>query len=224
MRAPAVRHPRSPVLKNESIAAYGWDSSARPESCGYVAPIVLDIVHGLGARRILDLGCGNGELCGLLARAGCEVVGVELDTAGVQLARRTHPGVRFHNFGVQDDPRDLLAHERGHRFEAVVSTEVIEHLFAPHLLVAYARAVLVPGGSLVVSTPYHGYLKNLALSLAGHWDRHHTPLWHGGHIKFWSRATLTQLLTEHGFRVTGFRGAGRAPWLWKSMILTGRAQ
>jgi 2-polyprenyl-3-methyl-5-hydroxy-6-metoxy-1,4-benzoquinol methylase len=105
------------------------------------------------------------------------------------------------------------------RLDAVVSTEVIEHLFSPHLLPIYAFKVLNSKGYIILTTPYHGYLKNLLLSLFGKWDKHHTPLWHGGHIKFWSRATLTQLLSENGFKVIGFSGVGRVPYLWKSMVI-----
>ena len=110
----------------------------------------------------------------------------------------------------------------GEPFEAVVSTEVIEHLFRPRLLPTFARALLGPGGYLLVSTPYHGFLKNLALSCFNRWDAHHTPLWDGGHIKFWSRATLTRLLEENGFEVVSFYGVGRVPRLWKSMLLVAR--
>lgn len=205
-----------------NVDAYGWDSASRPESSNYIAPMVMKILNRTGARRVLDLGCGNGDLCGQLARAGYDVVGVEVDTDGVRIARQTYPQVEFHNFGVQDDPQVLLNLENGHRFDAVVSTEVIEHLFAPHLLPAFAREVLIPQGHLVISTPYHGYAKNLMLSLFDHWDQHHTPLWHGGHIKFWSAATLTRLLEEQQFEVTAFNGVGRLPYLWKSMILTAR--
>jgi hypothetical protein len=74
----------------------------------------------------------------------------------------------------------------------------------------------------VVSTPYHGYLKNLVISLLDKWDSHHTALWHGGHIKFWSQSTLTQLFSENGFTVCGFFGVGRVPFLWKSMIIVGQ--
>jgi hypothetical protein len=51
------------------------------------------------------------------------------------------------------------------------------------------------------------------------WDHHHSPLWRGGHIKFWSEKTLTQLLSRNGFKVIGFYGVGRVPYLLKSMIL-----
>jgi 2-polyprenyl-3-methyl-5-hydroxy-6-metoxy-1,4-benzoquinol methylase len=221
MRSQRQSAPEDRTLNNEAVTNYGWDSAV-PTSCGYLAPAILKILRARGARRVLDLGCGNGELCGQLAGAGYEVVGVELDAAGVRIARQANPRIPFYNFGVHDDPQALLQQEGGRGFDAVVSTEVIEHLYAPHLLPSYARAVLVGGGQLVVSTPFHGYVKNLMLSIFDHWDRHHTPLWHGGHIKFWSRATLSRLLVEGGFDVTGFDGVGRLPYLWKSMILTAR--
>ena len=199
---------------------YGWKEADAPCSCAYVVPEVLRIVARLGARRVLDLGSGNGALCGLLKKEGYAVAGCEYDKNGVDIARATYPDVPFYNFGVQDDPAHLLATEG--KFDLVVSTEVIEHLFSPHHLPIFAGRVLADDGHLVLSTPYHGYLKNLALSLTDKWDAHHGPLWHGGHIKFWSRRTLTRLLEENGFEVLAFHGVGRIAYLWKSMILVCR--
>jgi 2-polyprenyl-3-methyl-5-hydroxy-6-metoxy-1,4-benzoquinol methylase len=207
-------------MSENLVREYGWSNAQCPHSCGYIAPRVLEIVKQLQVRRVLDLGAGNGSLCAQLSSSGCDTVGVEYDEEGVRIARSAYPTIPLYKFGVQDDPTHLMQHEEP--FDAVVSTEVIEHLFSPHLLPRYAAATLKQGGFLIVSTPYHGYLKNLALSVLDAWDKHHTPLWHGGHIKFWSRRTLTQLLTENGFEVTGFSGVGRLPYLWKSMILIAR--
>ena len=71
----------------------------------------------------------------------------------------------------------------------------------------------------MISTPYHGYLKNLALSLTDKWDSHISPLWDGGHIKFWSRKTLTDLLESEEFVLQDFSGCGRFPFFWKSMLI-----
>lgn len=199
------------------VVDYGWSSDQGPQSCGYIAPRILELLNQLNVKRVLDIGAGNGTLCAQINLQGYEVVGVEYDKVGVELARNAHPKIPFYNYGVQDNPAELLAHEPP--FDAVVSTEVIEHLFSPHLLPIYANGALKKGGYLIITTPYHGYLKNLALAFFGKWDHHHTVLWHGGHIKFWSRATLTQLLTEHGFKVVGFSGVGRMPYLWKSMVM-----
>jgi 2-polyprenyl-3-methyl-5-hydroxy-6-metoxy-1,4-benzoquinol methylase len=204
----------------ESRHGYGWGSAAPPHSCAYLVPVVISALRNLGVRRVLDVGAGNGALCGALSLAGFEVVGLEADEEGVAVARRTHPGVVFHRASIDEDLSAALAREAP--FDAVVSTEVIEHLYAPQRLPAVAARALAPRGYLVISTPYHGYLKNLALSLADKWDHHHTALWQGGHIKFFSRRTLTALVEGQGFDVVGFRGIGRLPFLWKTMLLTAR--
>lgn len=201
------------------VKDFGWRSPERPLHTAYTTSRILELLKELKVNRLLDLGSGNGCLCNDLSRLGYDTVGIEYDSKGVEIARQNYPGVVFYNQGVQDDPSEVLASESGKKFDAVVSSEVIEHLFSPHLLPLYAKAVLKEGGFLLVTTPYHGYLKNLALSLANKWDFHHTALSHGGHIKFWSRRTLTKLLSDNGFKVIGFYGAGRLPYLWKSFIL-----
>lgn len=199
---------------------YGWAGRGAPHSCGYLVPKVVEILQGLRVKRVLDIGAGNGTLCAELVRAGHEVVGLEPDADGVALARTLAPGAHFEHLGVEADAT-LLRQSHG-LFDAAVSTEVIEHLHAPHRLPALAAGLLPAGAWLIVTTPYHGYLKNLALSLAGKWDHHHTALWYGGHIKFWSRRTLTALLDDNGFDVVAFHGVGRLPYLWKSMVLVAR--
>lgn len=204
-------------MPDNTVESYGWEQADGPESCGYIAPRIVKILQSLNAKRVVDIGAGNGALCRLLTKSGMTPVGIEYDARGVEIARQALPTVRFYQAGVQDDPIPIIQAEG--QFEVAVSTEVIEHLFSPHLLPQFAARLLAPGGRLVITTPYHGYLKNLALSVAGKWDKHHTALWHGGHIKFWSRSTLTSLLERNGFKVIGFEGVGRFPYLWKSMVI-----
>jgi 2-polyprenyl-6-hydroxyphenyl methylase/3-demethylubiquinone-9 3-methyltransferase len=64
----------------------------------------------------------------------------------------------------------------------------------------------------------------VAVAIAGKFDTHFSPLWDGGHIKFWSRRTLSELLTEQGFKNIGFEGAGRLPLLWRAMVMSGQVQ
>jgi 2-polyprenyl-6-hydroxyphenyl methylase/3-demethylubiquinone-9 3-methyltransferase len=81
---------------------------------------------------------------------------------------------------------------------------------------------LKPDRYLILSTPYHGYLKNLALAASGKMDGHFTVLWDGGHIKFWLRKTITHALNENKFAVEEIRRVGRLPALAKSMIVVAR--
>lgn len=171
-------------------------------------------------KSVCDLGCGNGYLSGMLARRGYRVVGVDASESGIEIARREHG--KQANFVCARVDSDLPAMLGGERFDAVVSGDVIEHLYRPADLLECASELLQPGGWLVLSTPYHGYLKNLALSVLDAWDVHHTVGWEGGHIKFFSVKTLSSLVSGKGFDVERFHFYGRAAWLWKNMICVAR--
>ena len=120
---------------------------------------------------------------------------------------------------------ELLPELRKIPFRTVISMEVIEHLHSPRTFAAFVRSILEAngGGRFILTTPYHGYLKNLSIALAGKADRHYSALWEGGHIKFWSRRTLAILLREAGFRNMAFTGAGRIPYLWRHMVFSAEA-
>lgn len=60
---------------------------------------------------------------------------------------------------------------------------------------------------------------NLALAFSGKVDFHYDALLDDGHIKSWSRHTLTSLLDEAGFEVKQFAGVGRMPFLWKDIVI-----
>jgi 2-polyprenyl-3-methyl-5-hydroxy-6-metoxy-1,4-benzoquinol methylase len=178
----------------------------------YVLAFAGDLKEGA---RVLDIGCGNGFLCGEFLKRGCKVVGTDLSTQGIELARQTYPSGRFELLGADANVLERLGEEP---FDVVVSTEVVEHLYAPRHWAEGCFVALKRGGRLICTTPYHGYLKNLAISLFGKWDVHANPLWDGGHIKIWSKKTLSCLLMEAGFTNLEFRGAGRVPGLWMTMV------
>ncbi len=202
---------------SQSSEGYGWGTAEACFCCDYVGPHVLRMLAATGAKRVLDLGCGNGAFAAAMAARGYDVTGCDADRGGVEIARGAYPLVRFHVLGVDDDPAGL-----GATFDAVVSTEVIEHLARPRALPRFAASVLKPGGWLIVSTPYHGWLKNVLIAATGHWDDHHMVANDHGHVKFFSRRTLTEAVEAGGFDVTAFAGAGRLPYLWKSMLIAAR--
>ena len=176
-----------------------------------------------GVRHVCDLGCGNGYLASRLGASGLHVTGIDASESGLEIARRHYATdrVTFVRSEIGADLEALLP--AGLRFDAVVSSDVIEHLYRPAALVETAAALLKPGGYLIVGTPYHGYLKNLAISVLNKWDSHHGVDWDGGHIKFFSKRTLRDLVVRHGFREATLHCYGRLPWLWKHMICVARS-
>jgi SAM-dependent methyltransferase len=167
---------------------------------------------------VIDVGCGNGVLCGALARTGMSVVGCDTSESGIAIARANFPEVEFVRQSLYDPPGAIA----DRKIDAVIATEVIEHLYEPGALLRFASAVLKPGGHIILTTPYHGYLKNIAIAVLGKWDRHHAPNWDGGHIKFFSRKTLGALLRGHRFDPVLWKGVGRVPGLWKSLVVLAR--
>jgi 2-polyprenyl-3-methyl-5-hydroxy-6-metoxy-1,4-benzoquinol methylase len=185
-----------------------------------VARLTLKIVAAQpGVRTICDFGCGNGYLAGQLGQRGFTVLGIEPTDTYLAIAREHHAGERvtFMKGMVGSELVEQLA-ARHPPFDLVVSSDVIEHMYDPLDFLTTACSVLRPGGVAVIGTPYHGYLKNVAISLTGRWDLHHSVHWHGGHIKFFSVAALSKMMRHAGFNEPRFEFYGKIPGLWKTMI------
>jgi 2-polyprenyl-3-methyl-5-hydroxy-6-metoxy-1,4-benzoquinol methylase len=205
---------------NSQLYEYTYlDSQPQHHHNYLIAPLLefLEQVKPLNVDqlRVLDLGCGNGSLTQDIASQGYEVIGVEESVSGIEAAyqQNTH-ACQFLQGSIYNLPYEQL----GDLFDVVIAAEVIEHLLYPKELIRAARKCLKPNGHLIVTTPYHGYWKNLVLAISGKMDEHFTALWDGGHIKFFSVKTLSLLLEQEGFTDPQFKFAGRYPYLWKSML------
>jgi len=202
---------------------YQWEGEAeRQQIFDRVHDDLLRLLAPRQADPILDVGCGNGDMVNYLAGLGYDVYGIDPSLQGIEWAKRKSAD-RFFLLDGTDSADNLPAELAAKKFRTIYSLEVIEHVYDPRAFVRFCRGVLQrggPGGTLILTTPYYGGLKNLLIGLKFGWDEHHNPLWDCGHIKFWSRRTLTQLLTEAGFRVSEFTGLGRSiPGLWKHMLV-----
>jgi len=205
-----------PPVAPVGVPTYSYDAAKASHSSAYVWPVIdsflTDVPEGA---RVLDLGSGTGELLASFTNRGWERVGLDISASGVNLARTAHPEVTFVLADATGDLGSVL--ELG-SFDVVVSSETLEHVTLPRLFVANAYRALKPGGRLVISTPYNGYLKHLAIALLGRSDAYLDPFWDWGHIKFFSVKTMSTLLWDAGFVDLEYEGAGRIPYFWKSMV------
>jgi SAM-dependent methyltransferase len=111
-------------------------------------PVLADNYAGrLGARRVMDLGCGAGDSVDLFRSVDPSVswVGVDIE-ASAEVSERTRADAEFVTF----DGRTLPFEDAS--FELVYCKQVLEHVEHPRELVAEVARVLEPGGHLAGST------------------------------------------------------------------------
>ena len=206
-------------MTKENISGYVWDSAELTNAHGFLLPALLhetDPLRG-GGRRLFELGCGNGSVANVLAQRGWDVTGVDPSTQGIAQANARYPHLKLFEGSAYDN-----LFERFGQFPVVTSLEVVEHVYFPRQYASTLFSLVASGGTAIISTPYHGYWKNLAMAITGRMDGHFTALWEHGHIKFWSIKTLGELLREAGFVDIRFERVGRIPILGKSMIAIAR--
>lgn len=207
------------------IKEYNWIDN-KTHAHNYILPALFKVLNNLGVSKnamILDAGCGGGYVLAELFKNDYKnVYGFDLSESGINIARKEYTEIknRFekHNCYYDNLPPSFPKKD----YDIVLSIEVIEHLYDPKLYLNNINYWLKKGGILIITTPYHGYLKNMILSLFNMWDRHFKVEWDGGHIKFFSKKTLSSMMKEAGFDIISFYGCGRVPFLWKSMIIVAR--
>lgn len=150
----------------------------------------------------------------MLVQRGYDVTGVDPSPSGIAIAR---PFENSHlRFDVGSTMDDLAG--RFDTFPVVISMEVIEHCPSAREFITAFRGLIATGGLGIISTPYHGWLKTMAVVATGHFDKHFDPLWEGGHLKFFSIRKLRELFAGAGLSPVDFVRVGRIPSLAKSVI------
>lgn len=81
-------------------------------------------------------------------------------------------------------------------FDTIYSTDVLEHVYWPRRAVKEMHRILKIGGLVLLSVPYHGLVKNLAIALMG-FNRHYSP--DGSHVRFFTKRTLVDMFSSEGF-------------------------
>jgi len=165
------------------------------------------------ASRALDYGCGNGWFTGWLASLGLDVIGVDLSESGIEIARSSVQNVHF------STDVSLSSLERLGPFDLVICLEVLAHCFTPTDELAKIYQCLKPGGTLILSTPYHSYAKNLAMAVTGKLAGHLDTLWPGAFVHFFTPHSISKLVHETGFENITIKRAGRFPLLAKTMVI-----
>lgn len=195
------------------LAGQWWDPDGPHGPLHRFVPVRMAVIRealaplaaGAGERRplaglaVLDIGCGGGLLAEPMTRLGARVTGVDADAAGIAAAAAHAGEAGLEIEYVCAAAEDLVA--AGRQFDAVVASEVIEHVADRGAFAGALAALVRPGGALVLTT-INRTPRSYAAAIVGaeyilRWVPRGTHDWG----KFPTPDELTALLAPHGFTV-----------------------
>lgn len=207
-------HPR-PIDKQ-----YEYDRIADRKRVDFIAGSLGTLAPGAS---VLDVGCGNGVIARHLGRLGYEVLGIDVSEKTIQRAKEATrlQNVRF----ATQSAEDLVA--SGQRYDAVICSEVLEHLNDPGVLLKVLKASLKDDGTLIVTVPNgHGPRESFVTKPVLRIRQRNGFMWrmlsrmknamgYSGttvqsaadnldHVQFFSRRDLRALAAANGFQITSW--------------------
>lgn len=146
-------------MNKQNFQRYKKYSEYSYESSGYkkLDYIVKNIQTEFGSAkcRILEIGCGNGNISTVLASYGHEVLAIDMSEDCIRYAAALKNKLNLKNLSFKMS-NAMEIQSVGEPFDAVICSEVLEHLDDPESVVSKAYSVLKPGGILIVTVP-NGY-------------------------------------------------------------------
>jgi 2-polyprenyl-3-methyl-5-hydroxy-6-metoxy-1,4-benzoquinol methylase len=173
--------------------------------------------------EVLDVGCGNGVISRSLGEKGFSVKGIDVSEKTIEKARSLN---RFPNVSFEVVSAEQLVAD-GHRYHAVICSEVLEHLHDPGKLLTVLHQTLHENGVLIVTVPNGRGPRELFVTRPvtamqqknnAAWKAiQKMKKWFGysgttaqsdaddlTHIQFFTRAALKQLAADHEFQILRF--------------------
>ena len=148
--------------------------------------------------RVLDVGCGRAALGEALRARGWDVWGVGSDEGAAATAR-----TRLQRVIARDllDVEGVAADIGDTRFDALVFSDVLEHLYDPHAVLTAYLPFVRPGGRVVVSVPNAVVFTNRFKWMCGRVEYEDTGVMDRTHIRFFTVATIRALVEATGCHI-----------------------
>lgn len=173
-----------------------WDAEAYETNGAFVHGLAGGVVEWLGAEpgeRILDLGCGDGQLTGRIAASGAAVVGVD---ASAEMAA----AARLRGIAVEESSAESLPFADG-SFDAVFSNAALHWVRDQDAMLAEVRRVLRRGGRFVAEMGGQGNIAAISVGLRAAMARHGFDCGKEDVNYFPTAKGYRRRLERHGFKV-----------------------
>ena len=142
------------IAKFEELANRWWDTQGEFKPLHEINPLRLQYIDqrtGLSGKKLLDVGCGGGILAESMAKKGADVIGIDMGTAPLPVAKlhamESEIELHYRQVTVEE-----LAEEMPGHFDAVTCMEMLEHVPDPSITIAACTKLAKPGGHVFFST------------------------------------------------------------------------
>ncbi|HVX12039.1 MAG TPA: glycosyltransferase [Pirellulales bacterium] len=208
-----ARARETPTLRTSATAAPSntLNDGARCDMSyfDFARPEVMQLIPDT-ARRVLEIGCGNGRLGeALKRRQSCEVVGIELDRDAAEKATG-----RLDRVLVGDVERLKLDFAPG-SIDCLVCADVLEHLVDPLAFLRRTRQWLTEEAAVVTSIPNVRHHSVVGSLIEGNWTYEPAGLLDHTHLHFFTRRDAVDLFLQAGYQVETIHyvpGPGYEEW------------
>lgn len=143
------------LAKFSELAHRWWDPESEFRPLHQINPLRLDWIDAqarLAGKRVLDVGCGGGILADSMARKGAHVVGIDLASKALRVARLHALEASTPTIDYREISAEALAAEEPASFDVVTCMEMLEHVPDPGSVVRACATLVKPGGWVFFST------------------------------------------------------------------------
>ena len=157
------------LAKFSELAHRWWDPDSEFRPLHQINPLRLNWINQLSpleGQRVLDVGCGGGILSDSMARKGADVLGIDLATKALRVARLHALEAQTPRIQYREISAEALADEVPASFDTVTCMEMLEHVPDPQSVVSACARLVKPGGWVFFST-INRNPKAFALAIVG---------------------------------------------------------
>lgn len=148
--------------------------------------------------KVLDIGCGNGELGEEIKRSkNGTVFGVEISEASVKAAKSKIDKIYLLDIVNEEIPEEL----KNIKFDYIIITEVLEHLIEPEKLLEKVKILMNKKTELIITVPNILFWKNRLKIFKGDFDYTNEGLMDRGHAHFFSWKSLEKTIWQTGYEI-----------------------